>query len=367
MNRPDKKECLRRLRDEEEKLQAAIDPQRRREYVEYIYGAFSDKQLRGFTERMEMMLEEYLRPEQRAEEEHMQWLRVDMLFCYFQYGCDFDEYFLYDFEGKTHLMRSQYVTQNRREGWYRKFNREDLHILYDDKGRTYESYKKFYRRECFTVRGPEDEQGFYDFLSRHPQFFAKDALGFCGQGVEKRSVQDIGDPAEYFRSLLKRVPVHLEEPIRQGKELAAIHRQSVNTVRMLTVTDRYGNIHIFECCLRMGCGDSVVDNYSAGGMIAVIDPDTGVSIGDGRDKRRRPRATHPDSGVRLRGFRLPDWQGLRAMLEELVKVVPEVRLYGWDFAWSEDGWILVEINQNPELNGQEDFGGGFLAAFNALL
>lgn len=367
MDKLSRAECLRRLRDEKEKRLAAIHPDKRREYVDCIYEAFSEKQLNSILRRMETMLEEYLEPEQRQDAEHMQWLRVDMLFCYFYYGCDFDEYFLYDFERRTHLMRSQYVTQNRREAWYRKFNREDLHILYDDKGRTYDVYKKYFKRECFTVRGEEDEAGFLDFCSRHESFFVKDAMGYCGQGISKEKRDELGELKEYFRLLLKRAPVHLEEPIRQGAEMAVINVSSVNTVRVLTVVDRSGGIHIFECCLRMGRGGSVVDNYSAGGLLCVIDPESGMVIGDGRDKRRRPCACHPDSGVVFRGFQLPDWEGLRALLKELVTVVPEVRLYGWDFAWSEDGWVLVEANQCPELNGQEDFGGGFLAAFKALL
>lgn len=367
MEKLSRAECMKLIRDEEKKLQAAIHEDKRREYVQWIHAAFSEKQLGAFVKRMEQMLAAYLTPEELADEKHIEWLRVDMLFCYFYYGCDFDEYFLYFFERKTHLQRSQYVTQNRREAWYKKFNRPDLQIIYDDKGRTYDVYKKYFKRECFTVRTEEDEAGFLDFVSRHEEIFVKDAMGYCGQGIQKVRRGELGDLHEYFLGLVKRAPVHLEELICQGKEMADIHPKSVNTVRILTVTDRKGGIHILECCLRVGRGGAVVDNYSNGGILCVIDPYEGIIVTDGMDKRNLPVLSHPDTGVAFRGFRLPAWDQFMALVEELVTVVPEVRLYGWDLAWSQDGWVLVEANQCPELNGQENFGCGFLPIFNALL
>ncbi len=360
-------ECLKRIRDEELQLQAAIFEDKRREYVQWLYGAFSEKQIGAFVRRMEEMLRSYLTDEQLADSEHIDWLRVDMMFSYFHYGCDFDEYFLYFFERKTHLQRSQYVTQNRREAWYKRFNRPDLQIIYDDKGRTYDVYKKYFKRDCVTVRTAEDEAAFIAFAEAHEAMFVKDAMGYCGQGIQKMRREDMGDLHEYFAQLLKRAPVHIEEPIRQGAEMAAIHPASVNTVRILTVTDRKGGIHVLECCLRVGRGGAVVDNYSNGGILCVIKPEEGVIVTDGMDKRNLPVLEHPDTGVKFRGFRLPAWEEFMALVKELVTVVPEVRLYGWDLAWSEDGWVLVEANQCPELNGQENFGCGFLPIFNAIL
>lgn len=368
MEKLSRAECLRRLRDEDEKILAAIVEEKRKEYVSWIYGAFTEKQLHTFTDRMEEKVQEYCSPQQLEDEAYLENLRTDMLFCYFNYGCDFDEYFIYHFPEKSHLQRSQFITNNRREAWYNKFNRPDLQVLYDDKGRTYETYKPYFKRECFTVRGPEDEDGFLDFCSRQPVFFAKDAMGFWGRGVNRVVCSECGDLREYFKNeLLARAPVHLEEPIRQGAEMAALHSSSINTIRIITITDRQGRMHIIDCCLRMGRGGSVIDNYSSGGIYCMVEPERGYVCTDGLDKICIPFECHPDSGVRFRGFRIPGWDALLELLRELVTVVPEVRLCGWDLAWSEDGWVVVEANHCAELGAQADFGCGWMRLFEAIL
>ena len=60
---------------------------------------------------------------------------------------------------------------------------------------------------------------------------------------------------------------------------------------------------LFHPSLRMGREGSFVDNFSAGGISALIDPDSGVIYTDGADKKGHSYECHPDSKVNdLKGF-----------------------------------------------------------------
>ncbi len=54
--------------------------------------------------------------------------------------------------------------------------------------------------------------------------------------------------------------------------------------------------------------------------------------------------THPDSGFRIADFQLPYMEEVRAFIDEVARVVPQVQYVGWDIVVSPDGPVLVEGN-----------------------
>ena len=145
----------------------------------------------------------------------------------------------------------------------------------------------------------------------------------------------------------------LEEIIEQGEELARIHPQSVNTLRIPTVVLADGSVRLFHPTLRVGRGDGIIDNFSAGGISALIDPETGCICSDGADKKGRRYAAHPDTGVRFNGYRLPEWDKAVAMVTTAAHMVPGNHYCGWDLAYSTHGWCMVEANCTAQMGGMQ--------------
>ena len=112
----------------------------------------------------------------------------------------------------------------------------------------------------------------------------------------------------------------------------------------------------------MGMGGSSVDNMSSGGLAVMIDPQTGIVYTTGRDYLNNIHIYHPDTGVQLVGFQMPEWDKLLELLKEVANVIPEVRWVGWDFAYTNKGWSFVEGNSRPgiataqisEYNGKKE-------------
>lgn len=131
--------------------------------------------------------------------------------------------------------------------------------------------------------------------------------------------------------------------IEQHPTLAAIHPDSVNSIRIMTLTE--GNqVKDLSSILRMGVGKSQVDNVSSGGVAVGID-EKGILkrksfSGDGKCYEG-----HPD-GVVLEGINVPSYF---ECLEICSDIAPRFarfsRLISWDFAIGADNKpSLIEAN-----------------------
>ena len=96
--------------------------------------------------------------------------------------------------------------------------------------------------------------------------------------------------------------------------------------------------------LRTGRKGSHVDNWGAGGIGYDFDIETGICVGYGRDKKNRPYIFHPDSGVQMVGFKLPNYEVLKKTIIEMSQLVPAARFVGFDIAITQEGYELVEMN-----------------------
>ena len=173
-----------------------------------------------------------------------------------------------------------------------------------------------------------------------------------GKGVHTESIADYPYP-EAAHAAYSAHGAILEEIIEQGEELARIHPQSVNTLRIPTVVLADGEVRLFHPTLRVGRGDGIIDNFSAGGISALIDPETGCICSDGADKKGRRYAAHPDTGVRFNGYRLPEWDKAVAMVTTAAHMVPGNHYCGWDLAYSTHGWCMVEANCTAQMGGMQ--------------
>jgi hypothetical protein len=87
-----------------------------------------------------------------------------------------------------------------------------------------------------------------------------------GQWIELLTLPD--DKPTTMKDLyqsLKQRKVIIEQRIC-NHPLIEFNNSSINTIRVNSIMDKTGNVHIFKPVLRVGVGDSVVDNYNAGGL-----------------------------------------------------------------------------------------------------
>ena len=270
----------------------------------------------------------------------------DMKDCAVKYGAGYMDYDLFEMYNLTPEQRDTYLTRGRNNSLVAKYNDKAYFDELGDKIRFNTKFGAFLHRDWVPVTGENKEQ-VMDFLARHQIFMAKPSQGSCGWGIEKLNRADFDSTDALYAHLAAKAPLlELEEVIEQHPDVAAIYPGSINTVRMVTIRGKSGRVYLVTAMFRIGNG-KFVDNFNSGGMVAPMDPESGTVIDRALDKQKNLYDNHPATGTPIKGFRFPDWDKARALVEQAAQVVPQMGYVGWDVCFTPNGPCLVEGNQFP--------------------
>ena len=271
--------------------------------------------------------------------------------CLLVYGAHVKEFFLYDFMHLNDSGRREFVTEINRYKIYQTYNGAKKRIEMQDKYLAYEAFRKYYHREMMRITKDTTADALRDFFRNRDAGILKPNLAGCGRGVEIVRLKDFSSPEEAFAYILTKTDYVLEELVQQAACMQALHPQSVNTVRVYACRTASG-IRIFGSHLRIGVGDSVVDNAAQGGVVVSITND-GDAWTSGVDEFGSTHICHPDTHVRLPGLRMPEWEKAVQLVTEAMDVFPDIRFVGWDLAYTDAGWIIIEANDNAQFYGAQ--------------
>lgn len=262
-----------------------------------------------------------------------------------KYNVGFDEYVMYHFRERDFDDRRLFIPTRERALYCERLNNPKNQMIFDDKGKTYEVFKQYFKRDLTEVVGWDSKAtvSFEDFVNKHPRFIIKPFNGGNGRGIKIVDVSEEGGFGQLCAKLKKEYPSGFvaEELIVQCKELAAVHPESVNTLRVFTVRfdDR---VEFLPLAWRVGRGKSCVDNGGSGGIFCALNDEDVIYATS--DEKGRFYDVHPDTQHPLVGFKVPRIEEAKELAKELAMVVPSNRYCGWDLALTEDGWVMQEGN-----------------------
>ena len=165
---------------------------------------------------------------------------------------------------------------------------------------------------------------------------------YGGKGVKFLTNPTREELIEYFDKLEEENLI-FQETIKQSKETAKLHPDSLNTIRIMTLIID-GKVKVLPwCAFRMGIGKSKVDNASFGGIYCKIEEDGTLSnfaydaLGNKFDK-------HPDGGA-FSKVKFDFMNKVKELVQKSAQRFPHFRLIGWDIAINEDDEpIIIEAN-----------------------
>jgi len=260
----------------------------------------------------------------------------------------YSEYaFQYAFHEKSEAERNEYVSRKRMAYLYHVYTPAEAKAYFRNKARFLDLFRKYVHRQWKYV----PKISFTDFnqmVSRY-DCIAKPSSGKLGRGIFK--IYKNSDLAELQRLYDYCVNNRylLEECVEQCEALRAFHPQSLNTLRVVTIANR-NKARVFSGVLRTGVGDSVVDNSHKGGLSAQINIDSGVVETDGVNTSGERLVIHPDSGMKFKGFHIPNWNNIVTTCCEAAKSVDSL-ITGWDVAINKDGEVeIIEANYGPDMD-----------------
>lgn len=217
------------------------------------------------------------------------------------------------------------------------------------KTRFLHAFSKYIHRRWGIVR--DMDLDYFSDMVKSFDCIAKPIEGDRGRGVFKIPRQDSKTDIEKLYIKCRQDNILLEECIHTHSSIEAFHPSSLNTIRVVTVSNEQESV-IFGALLRMGAGESIVDNTHAGGIFASIDVVSGVIDTDGIDSFGKHYRCHPDTGLQIKGFQIPYWDRIVETCKQASHVMPKTLFAGWDICVHEDGRIeLIEGNHAPDFDG----------------
>ncbi len=272
-------------------------------------------------------------------------MHCEMLRDYLAYGALPEDYVFFEFETLNRVGKREYITDRSRYWLLFQVNSREDDYTFINKYKAYSKFKDLYKREVVFINSERDFPLFERFLCQHREAVVKRAELSRGRDVQLLRADEC-DIKDVFLQLISENDGHgyvLEEKIVQREEMARFNPSSVNTVRIPTLLTDKG-VKIFNPVLRLGRVGSFVDNAAHGGILAAIDPESGIVYTAGRTERNETFVQHPDSKVIIPGYVIPEWENLVVTVKKAAMVVPTTRYVGWDMAYSDKGWVIVEGN-----------------------
>ena len=311
----------------------------------------------------------FLTPAEKSDKRLIAELTDDIVKCWIRYRALPYEYFLFDFRNRSDAERGEFETDLDRL-W--TLNRvANLQLYKDeikDKYNFYQLAKPFFKREAIMVNSSEQLNDFVAFVKKHIDVFVKPLNCSKGKGTHVYSYIDEDNAVDYCKELLKEGPSWMvEERVRQSAVMGQWNETSVNTIRIPSFL-RDGNFTVIWTRMRMGNKGAIVDNAAAGGIVVNVDPATGVVTSDGIDESFNHYECHPGCGLAFKGWQVPRWQELLETVEKLHRDVFDRHVYvAWDFALTDDGWVLIEGNWGQLLGQQTASQVGVRKQFHELV
>jgi hypothetical protein len=305
----------------------------------------------------------------------------DYLSLFEKKGLTFDEYRDFEFERQNADFRHSFLGFNEQRYYLDYLNPKKYYILSRNKflahwmlervGVRFAELYAYYSPEGVITTEPDIAQD----LSSLMDIFRRKGVNSCaikstegshGEGVTVVNSIEYGDSdcmLEFYNgeraalsSILGREPLIFEKVVKQTKQMSAFNETSVNTIRFMTTLMPSGDAKIIAIWFKMGRKGSCVDNAGNGGNIdGCVDIATGelkYAVQFDGWRQLKPVECHPDSGTQINGVRIDNWEAIKAEVIKYQQAFPFCKAAGWDIAITDDGPVVIEVNDMWDTTGQ---------------
>ncbi len=268
------------------------------------------------------------------------YLWIDYAVSFLIYGVSCTEYVSYEFFNKKHNYKRNFITHRKSKKIEKWFNAEENKMVFNNKKIFNEKFSDFVKREWIYSKDKSNDE-IVDFIKEKKEVIVKPLGLSSGKGIYKISSNDI---STLNISDLKKQDVLIEELVVNHRDIKNIYPSSLNSVRIYTLINNEGTIEILQALLRLGNGNSIVDNFHNNGIVCLIDVETGIVKQPARDREMNEYLFHPKSNIQVVGFLIPKWKEVLKLVIKASKLYPTSRYIAWDIAILDDRLEMIEGN-----------------------
>src|SRR5690554_1846380 len=298
-----------------------------------------------------------------------------------QKGITTEEYFQFEFESQDDEFRNSFLGIHEQRYYLDYLNPTKYYILARNKYITHKILDKtgvrkpvlfcYYHPEGSVLQSDEignDLQSVIRILKEKSvsKCVVKTTESSSGKNVlvvyditfkENDAILHLFDGSEIKLSdFLTSTPLVFEELIEQTEQIASLNESSVNTLRFMTTLYPDGEAKIIGIFFKIGRSGKCVDNAGIGGNVdTCVDIETGtVKFPIQFDGWRKIKdiTHHPDSDIPIDGMVIDNWKSIKSQVKDFQKSFPFIKAAGWDIAITDEGPVVIEVNDMWDRTGQ---------------
>ncbi len=195
------------------------------------------------------------------------------------------------------------------------------------------------------IKTTESSHGDNVIVVKAIEFVDNDCIMHLFNGAEKR-----------LSEILGKEPLIFEAIVKQTTQFSSFNASSVNTVRFMTTLYPNGEAKVIATFIKIGRAGKCVDNAGGGGNV-----DVGVNHETGEIKypiqfdgwgKIKDIEKHPDSGTQLNGVMIENWNAIKQEVIRFQQAMPFCKAIGWDIAITDEGPVVIEVNEMWDRTGQ---------------
>ncbi len=264
----------------------------------------------------------------------------ELIYCKIKYQASFQDYFFFEMSELNNLQRKSLVLKGINRNYILKYNVQKYISPFIDIELFYQNFSKYMNREWLILNG-KNKKEFAMFCQKHPIFIAESKKK--SKEVRKNIVIDFTKLKDLYEELLENHLTIISEPIKIHKTLEKLHPESLNTI---TITTLLGSI--VASYINIGNNHYTTENFRYGGLIAPIDIETGIVNFSAMNIKKEFFTNHPITKESILGIKIPLWQSLIEIVDEICLEIPQVGYVSWTFAIAEDKIYLIKANAHPD-------------------
>ncbi len=189
-----------------------------------------------------------------------------------------------------------------------------------------------------------------------------------GQKIYKLFKSQVSDESPIIGEIYSEVTKSdflFQECVKQHPVLNKLSPSSLNTIRIDTFIDKDGKIDIISAFIRMSIRNLHIDNISSGGC------QVGILLEEGKLKKNgysliqstgiEVFTEHPLTHTLFENFTIPFFNEAKQLTILAARLMPGIRLIGWDVAIGETGPVLIEGNSDYDMSGNDLAAEGYFA------
>lgn len=189
------------------------------------------------------------------------------------------------------------------------------------------------------------------------KIFVKDIYGIQGIGIyifkntqEGYKSDTINLDSSFFNNKTYGLNWIVQKGIIQHSSLAKMYPHAINTIRVIT---KFHNCQarVLGAVIRIAQGGMQLDNCSLGSLSVGIDIDTGLLVSNASSYySEQEYEKHPDTHVKFKGFKIEYWEEIKEITINAAQKFNRISIIGWDIALTENGPIIIEMNETPGIH-----------------